>query len=413
MTSAVRSDPTEPERSLLPAGFEATGPSLGVGSTAVVWPVRRVLDGRRLALKVWRRPFADARERERFRREIRRQAALNEVSGHIVTYSWAEEDPPDGTPWIGTLLHGSSLQQLLERGGIPLRQRVVLCADLLAGLAAMHRLGLVHRDVKPGNVLADGGRAKLCDLGLVLDHAAHTEDGAAGTPRYLAPELLTGARPSARTDVYSAARTLREILGPGLPGPLEQLVTEAASVDPADRPADAAVFTDRFRRACEDLGHRLPPPLPGDSDAPADDPVGTRPPTHRRGPGVRALAAAVAVLALGVAGVLVLLPGQDAPAGTGVGFAAGSRRAPRRARPRAPPRGPCHRPAGPRPGRRAGPRPRRRCGRRRRWIAPTPARQRRTCCRTGGRSSCRRSRARPSTSPGSARSRRPGPAPSA
>jgi serine/threonine-protein kinase len=320
-------DSTVPGRgSWLPEGFEAIGPPLGVGATAVVWPARRVLDGRELALKVWRRPFADDSERARFRREIRRQAALNEVSGHIVTYTWAEENPGHGTPWIGTLRHGSSLQQLLERGGPPFPRRLVLCADLLAGLAAMHGQGLVHRDVKPANVLADGSRAQLCDLGLVLDRAGWTQDGAAGTPRYLAPELLRGDQPSPRSDVYSAARTITETLGPGLPAPLQRLLTSAASADPADRPADAGAFAVRFRQACAELGQLLPAPLPGRSESSSTRPDGgghgvpvARPRRTRRALIAAAVAAGVAAAAVAAA---VLVPGSGDRPGGGPGPAA-------------------------------------------------------------------------------------------
>lgn len=343
----AQQDVTRPGRTTwLPDGFEAIGPPLGVGATAIVWPARRVLDGRELALKVWRRPFADAGERDRFRREIRRQAVLNEVTGHVATYTWAEEDPPEGTPWIGTLRHGSSLAQLLERTGSPLPDGPALCADLLAGLAAMHRSGLVHRDVKPGNVLASGGRAQLCDLGLVLDEFGHTADGAAGTPRYSAPELAAGARPSARTDVFSAARTIRDVLGADLPAPLERLLAAAGSPVPDDRPADAAAFAAAFRTVCAGLGHRLPAPLPGRSGATepprsaaaeplsrrsrAAEPVPSRSrtaePVARRsraaepavadrpgGRGSRVVAVLALVLALAAGALAVLLP-RSAPA---------------------------------------------------------------------------------------------------
>jgi hypothetical protein len=179
-----------------------------------------------------------------------------------------------------------------------------LCADILSGLAAMHRHGMVHRDVKPGNVLTDGGRAKLCDLGLVTSDDSAPADNAAGTAGYTAPELTTGqASPSPRTDVYSAARTIRETLGPDVPEPLAQLITEAASVDPDDRPATAEVFDQRFRRQAARLGHPLPPPLP----PPGAAAVG--PPTTPPAPGTSRLrkrrrglvAAVVTVVALTVA----------------------------------------------------------------------------------------------------------------
>jgi len=299
----------------LPPGFEATGPPLGVGATAVVWPARRVLDGREFALKVWRRPFTDEAERERFRREVRQQATLNDVSGHIVTYSWAEEDPAEGTPWIGTQQHGESLEQVLERGRPPLGEGLALCADLLAGLGAMHGLGALHRDVKPGNVLVHDGRAKLCDLGLVMDSAAHTSDNAAGSPRYVAPELLDGTtRPSFRTDVYSAAQSIRQILGGGLPEPLEQLVTEAASVDPNDRPADARSFERRFRQAGEVLGYRLPVPLPARAGSERDGTSHLDGAGQQRGRARRVLvpigAAALALLAVAGAAFFFDRPGE-------------------------------------------------------------------------------------------------------
>nr|WP_276611909.1 serine/threonine-protein kinase [Kineococcus vitellinus] len=253
----------------MPADFEATGPPLGVGATAIVWPARHVLDGRSFALKVWRRPFTDDAERQRFRREIRQHVTLNQVSWHIVTYTWASEEPGGGLPWIGMQQHGESLEQLQQRQPVPLEEALVLGADLLAGLSAMHQLKMVHRDVKPANVVAEHGRAKLCDLGLALDLSALTQDNAAGTPRYLAPELLDGTtRPSRRTDVYAAAQTLRTIIGTDVPEPLEQLLTEAASVNPADRPADAGAFERMFRQACGALGHRLVPPLPAPSSTP-------------------------------------------------------------------------------------------------------------------------------------------------
>lgn len=310
MTEAV--EPHAPQSAGLPPGFEATGPPLGAGATAVVWPARRVLDGREFALKVWRRPFADARERERFRREVRQQAALNEVSGHIVTYNWAEEDPAEGAPWIGTQRHGESLQQVLERGRPPLPEGLALCSDMLLGLAAMHGLGALHRDVTPGNVLVDDGRAKLCDLGLAMDSAGHTSDNAAGNPRYVAPELLEGAaRPSPRTDVYSAAQTIRLTLGPGLPEPLEQLLTEARSMHPDDRPVDAIGFHTRFQQACLVLGHRLPPPLSDRPAAPADTKnVPTRP-RHRTRLLIPAGLTALVLLTTGVAFVLLARPDRS------------------------------------------------------------------------------------------------------
>ncbi len=134
--------------------------------------------------------------------------------------------------------------------------------DLLLGLAAVHRSGAVHRDVGVANVLVHEGRAKLCDLGLSTTQGAATEDRAAGTPRFVAPELLAGADPDARSDVYSAAVVLRDVLGEDLPAGLEQTVTAAASVRPGDRPVDAGAFAQRLARDARALGVELPAELP-------------------------------------------------------------------------------------------------------------------------------------------------------
>jgi hypothetical protein len=308
--------PPSPSAAWLPDQFDAVGPPLGTGATAVVWPVRHRLDGREFALKVWRRPLAGGADRDRFRREVRRYVALNDVSGHIVTYSWADEGTSGDPPWIGMQRHGRSLHQVTEGGRPPLEIGLVYGADLLAGLAAMHRNGMLHRDVKPANLVTDEGRAKLCDLGLALDSAASTQDGAAGTPRYLAPELLDGhSVPSTRSDVYSAAQTIRDLVGPDTPEPLAQLLTEAGSVNPHDRPADAGAFEERFRRSARALRIALPAPLPAARRT--DGVEGAAPPgelvkTPRRARRWRRSALTVVVLlAACAAGVAVVRPWEN------------------------------------------------------------------------------------------------------
>jgi serine/threonine protein kinase len=245
-------------KAVLPEGFEPTGPPLGMGATAVVWPARHTLDGQEVALKVWRRPFRDDQERQRFLKEIETHCKLAEASAHVVTYVWSGEH---GLPWLGMARHGRSLRQVLQDGRPPLSEGLVLCEDLLAGLATVHAAHLFHRDVNPKNILVNEGRGALCDLGLAMDADGITQDNQAGTEGYLAPELKEGRVPGYRTDVYSAAVTIREVLGPDVPEPLLQVLVAAESFHPQDRPADAGEFVRRFAQARQQLGYPNPPLL--------------------------------------------------------------------------------------------------------------------------------------------------------
>jgi serine/threonine-protein kinase len=176
---------------------------------------------------------------------------------------------------------GRTLRELLrERGWLPWQEALSVIDPVLAGLAAAHRAGVVHRDVKPENVLlTDDGRVKVVDFGLARATAAvgNTRAGQIiGSVNYIAPEQVTGSPTDARTDVYSAGIMLFEMLtgrqpftgeSPlaiayqhvnedvpavgtligGVPAPVEQLVGSATSRDPGLRPANAAVFMQASR----------------------------------------------------------------------------------------------------------------------------------------------------------------------
>lgn len=308
-----------------PDGFEPIE-QLGAGATAVVWLARPMSRSGTLALKVWRSPLRSDDDRRLFSREVARHRELSLASGHIVPYHWSSDRHP---AYIETEPFGQSLQHKLEQGRPPLDERLVLCRDLLAGLAAMHARGCVHRDIKPGNVLTDFGRAKLCDMGLALGVGDVTENQAAGTPLYLAPELMRGDTPATpRSDVYSAAMTVREVLGQDLAShpDLNQLLTAATSVREDDRPDDAIDLLRQFEQLCEDLGYSLPNLL----DAPMTLPSSARtarrftllPPTLRR----RSVLAAAGVLVLGAAilAAAVRSPDDSDSAGSGRAGQAGS-----------------------------------------------------------------------------------------
>jgi len=109
---------------------------------------------------------------------------------------------------------GEDLESLLRRiGRLPEDKAVEVAQQLCAGLAAAHRSGVLHRDLKPSNVMIDGmGRARITDFGLAIAAAEAThESGPAGTPGYLAPELLEGAGPSVQSDLYALGLVLYEL----------------------------------------------------------------------------------------------------------------------------------------------------------------------------------------------------------
>jgi serine/threonine protein kinase len=226
--------------------FELLGP-LGSGGSAEVFRARSRTSPWTGALKVWRQPLTEY-QRDKFLAECRLQWSLSDHP-HIVRLYWAEA-PEGKPPWLATELYERSLADVLRSGARPgVHEAWTLAEDILAGLAAMHAEGHVHRDVKPANVLLKEGRAALADLGIAMRVDAHTSDPAAGTAAYTAPELAEGAQPGYRSDVYSAAVTIAQIFPRPWPPVLAELLTRAMSLNSPTRPADAGVFLDELRAA--------------------------------------------------------------------------------------------------------------------------------------------------------------------
>jgi hypothetical protein len=232
------------QRPEVPAHFRALR-VLGEGSTAVTWLAHHEVTGQDVALKVWRSPLRDPAGRQRFVNECRWHRLLDGERG-IVGWIWASE-PDLEHPWTATQPHGLTLTEYLRRYQVTPAQAVRLSLDILDGLCAVHRRGLVHRDINPNNVLVDDSGAALCDFGLAMPVDGVTMDRAAGTPGFVAPELDAEV-PGFRSDVYSAAQTIARLLGSDVPAAVDHLVTAVAgSTRPADRPADAMEFAARFR----------------------------------------------------------------------------------------------------------------------------------------------------------------------
>jgi serine/threonine-protein kinase len=183
-------------------GYRITG-VVGEGAAAVVY---RATDGaREIALKVLRAP--DAELERRLEREAK--VARRIQSPHVAPVLDA------GRGWIALPLYRESLAARLRRESrIDLSETVRLAAQIASGLDALHRLRVLHRDVKPSNVLLDdAGDAAVADFGLARgdDSTQLTRDGQlVGTAHYLAPELIEGRPASPASDVYAFGCLLYE-----------------------------------------------------------------------------------------------------------------------------------------------------------------------------------------------------------
>jgi len=206
---------------------------LGSGGMASVWLATDETLQRPVAIKVMSDMLAgDEHWLKRFRREARAAAALQHPN-IVKVFDFGLED---GRPYlIMAYVAGGSLKDRMAEGATVNADR--LARELLGALAHVHAAGLLHRDVKPGNILLDAdGASHLTDFGIARpsDATELTQTGVVlGTMRYLAPEVAAGEPATERSDLYSAGRVLEEVGGLG---PLTDALT---ADDPAGRPASA------------------------------------------------------------------------------------------------------------------------------------------------------------------------------
>jgi len=258
---------------------------IGSGGMGTVWRAHDTLLGRDVAVKLLHEGLAsDAAFAERFRREARAAAKLAHPNIAAV-YDTGEHD---GIPFIVMeLVDGSSLHARIRRDGpLTVRDTVRIARAVLAALGHAHAKGLVHRDMKPGNVLISrSGDIKVVDFGIakgVGEGTSVTRTGALmGTAAYLSPEQVDGHQATARSDLYAlgclifaalaaappyegdsavavAMRHLRDPIPsirarrPDVPVALERVVNRALEKDPARRFQSASEMDAALRRISPD-----------------------------------------------------------------------------------------------------------------------------------------------------------------
>ncbi|WP_336029767.1 Stk1 family PASTA domain-containing Ser/Thr kinase [Geodermatophilus sp. FMUSA9-8] len=281
------------------------------GGMSTVYAATDLRLHRTVAVKVMAEHLAhDATFVDRFIREARAAAMLS----HPNVVGVSDQGSDQGLVFlVMELVRGRTLRDLLQaRGRLTVGEAFAVLEPVLAGLTAAHRAGIVHRDVKPENVLIGvDGTVKVADFGLAraltgTGQTSHTGGVLIGTVAYLSPEQLERGRADARSDVYAAGLVLFEMLTghppyggdtplavayqhvhhdvpepssevPGVPWQVDELVKRTTRRDPAVRPLDAGAFLADLEDVRTDLGlARVPVPTGRSSAGP-----GTIRPTNR------------------------------------------------------------------------------------------------------------------------------------
>ena len=270
------------------------GARVARGGMASVYEAIDMRLDRTVAVKVMHPGLGDDQEfAERFVREARAAARLNHP--HVVGVYDQGDDTSDGQDTVFLVMEyvpGHTLRDVIRKEApMPPGRALTLLEPVVSALAAAHRAGLIHRDVKPENVLiadeAHGGQIKVADFGLAKAVSADTQHTATGgvligTVSYLAPELVIDGRADARADIYASGVVLYELLTgrkphegespiqvayrhvhhdvpmpslvqAGVPDYVDALVARSTSRDRDQRPADATVLLHHLHRVQQAL----------------------------------------------------------------------------------------------------------------------------------------------------------------
>lgn len=324
---------------------------LGEGGMSVVWRARDEVLARDVAVKLLSARFAaDAAFRERVRAEAQAVAKLSHPNiASVFDYGESTADGADPVPYIVMeLLAGSTLAELLESGPLPIPRVLRICAQVATALGAAHEQDVVHRDVKPANVMVTAnGTAKVVDFGVaaVIGDLSDRDAVMFGTPAYVAPERLEGGPVVTGTDVYGLGVLLYRMLTgtmpwtadtttqmliahmyvepdplppvAGLPPEVVEICTACLVKEPSDRPDAVDVAAVLTASAAALDGGPAEVTLPDRPVSPA-----ARRPTNAgrwnavtvgRGRGSRLVAGAAAIVLVAVAAVAAALVQPDAP----------------------------------------------------------------------------------------------------
>ncbi|MGD2124298.1 MAG: serine/threonine-protein kinase, partial [Gemmatimonadota bacterium] len=219
------------------------------GGMATVYRARDVKHERTVAIKVLRPDLAEAIGADRFLREIRTTASLSHP--HILPL-FDSGEAHGFLYYVMPFVDGESLADRLEREGeLPLEDALQIAREVADALAYAHKKGVIHRDVKPANIMLEGGHALLADFGIAQARAEAEETkltglGASlGTPSYMSPEQVTGEEKlDGRADQYALGCVLYEMLagrppfgGEGIETVLRQHLAVEAPRITGSRPA--------------------------------------------------------------------------------------------------------------------------------------------------------------------------------
>nr|WP_295391521.1 serine/threonine-protein kinase [uncultured Thiodictyon sp.] len=191
--------------------------TLGRGAMGVVYEAHDPVIGRRVAIKLVRTHLLEGEERQDYVERFKREAQAAGRCNHPCIVTIFDFALHEGDPFLAMeYVEGASLDTVLAQGErFAPTAAVHLIGQVLDALSCAHALGIVHRDIKPANILLlDGGRIKVTDFGIArLDSSELTQVGmVVGTPSYMSPEQSYGEGIDARSDLFSTATVLQEML---------------------------------------------------------------------------------------------------------------------------------------------------------------------------------------------------------